>query len=322
MAGGGYTGHDVHIDVPLSNLAIAYRPEGFIADQICPIVPVRKQSDSYLIWDIADAYRVESTLRAPGTEANVIERTVSSGTFFCKNYALKDRIPYEDIVNADANQIFFERSARAEFLKDKLYLDWEYRVAKQVTSGTNCYSYSAVASAWTGYANATPINNINTAINVIQDATGQKPNSIIFGLYAWRNFCNCTQVLDRIFGSVGAGPNGRLVAEEQIKTLFSLERVLVAGAYRNSAEEGQSASLSEIWKDNVLVYYAPLAPRKDKPSFMYAFRWAGVQGMDMTAEVFTDDKKKAEEVQLGYYQDEKITASGLSFLITGVGSSQ
>ena len=321
MAGGGFTGHDVHIDVPLSQIAIAYRPEGFIADQICPIVPVNKQSDGYYVWDIADAYRIEDTARAPGTEANVIQRSVSSGTYFAKNYALKDRIPYEDIANSDAGGIFLERQSRAEFIKDKLYLDWESRVARAVTSGTNCGSYSSVDSSWTVYANATPINDINTAINNIQDVTGQKPNSIIFGGYAWRHFSNCTQVLDRLFGSVGAGPNGRLITEDLIKTLFGFERVLIGGAYKNTTDEGQTQSLSGIWHDNVLVYYAPLTPRKDKPSFMYGFRWNSVPGMNMTAEVFDDPKKKAEEVQIGYFQDEKITAAGLSFLISGVGSS-
>jgi hypothetical protein len=247
---------------------------------------------------------------------------VSSGTYFAKNYALKDRIPYEDIQNADAANLFFARNARAEYIKDKLMLDMEYRVAKQCTSGSNVYSYSATASAWTNYSVATPINNINTAIRVVQDATGQRPNSIIFGNYAFHHFSNCDQVLNRLWGSAGAGANGRLVQLQNVKDLFGLERVLVAGTYYNSADEGQSATVSELWKDNVLLYYAPTTPRIDKPSFMYAFRWNSVPGMSMVAEVFTDEKRKAEEVQLGYYQDEKITASGLAFLITGVGSSQ
>jgi hypothetical protein len=322
MAGGGYTGHDVHIDVPLSQIAIAYKPEGFIADQIAPIVPVNKQSDGYFVWDIADAFRVEDTLRAPGAEANVIEFSVASGTYFAKNYALKDRIPYEDLKNADAAQIFFERSARAERIKDKLMLDMEYRVAKACTSGSNVYSYSPVGSSWAVFANAKPIEDIWQAIQTIQDGSGQRPNSIIFGGYAWNKFRQCDDVKNALFGTAGTGSNGRTVSTENIKNLFEVERLLVGGAYRNSADEGQSVSLSGMWNDNVLVYYAPLTPRKDKPSFMYGFRWSAVPGMDMQAEVYQKESAKAEEVQVGYYQEEKITASALAFLITGVGSSQ
>jgi len=72
MAGGGATGHDLHLDQHLSNIAINYQPKGMIADVIAPIVKVGKQSDNYIIWDHADAFRVEDDKRAPGTEANKI----------------------------------------------------------------------------------------------------------------------------------------------------------------------------------------------------------------------------------------------------------
>lgn len=315
-----FTGRDVHLDVPLSNVAIAYKPEGFIADQLFPIVQVPKQSDAYYIWNIADVFRVEPTLRAPGTPANIIEMSVSSGTFFCKNYALKTRTPYEDIQNADAGFIWTERSARAEHVKDKLYLDWEYRAALMMTSGANCGSYSAVQSAWSG-SGGDPIADINYAMNWVQDATGQRPNSMVMGNYAWRVLRENTAMLNKFFGTAGASTTGRLVTPDMVKGLFDLERLVIGGAYRNTTQEGQTASLSQIWNDNLVVYYAPLAARKDKPSYGYSFRWDAVPGMNMTAEVFQDEKAKAEEVQLGYYQDEKITAQTLSYLICGVDSS-
>jgi len=316
----GATGRDVHVDVALSNVAIAYRPEGMIADQIAPIVPVNKQSDAYYIWSAADAFRVEDDKRAPATEANVITRSVSSGTFFADNYALKDRIPYEDIENADAGFIFTERASRTQYVKDKLMLSMEYRVAMQCTSGSNIGSYDTTNSAWTDYTNARPIADIKTGMNVVEDTTGQRPNSIIFGRYAWRHFVENSDVIDRVYGNVTNGKTARMIGIEHAKAVFECDRVLVGGAYYNSTEEGQTLSLSQLWNDNVLIYYAPMRPRKDVPSFMYAFRWNKV--MQMTAAVHQLPRAKAEEVELGYYQDEKITASTLGFLITGVGSAQ
>lgn len=316
----GATGRDVHIDVPLSNIAIAYRPDGMIADQIAPIVPVNKQSDGFYIWSLADAYRTEDDLRAPGTEANIITRSLSSGTYFADNYALKDRIPYEDIQNADAGFVFTERSSRVEYIKDKLMLNMELRIANQCTSGSNVGSYSAVASSWTDYTNSDPLTDIKTAINNVEDATGQRPNSIILGRYAWRHFQENAAVISRVYGNVTQGKTARMIGMEHAKALFEVERVLVGGAYRNTADEGQSASLSQLWNDNALIYYAPMKPRKDKPSFMYGFRWNKI--MNMAAKVYQLPRASAEEIELGYYQDEKITSSALGFLITGVGSSQ
>lgn len=320
----GATQHDVHIDVPLSNIAIGYKPFGFIAEQLAPIVPVKKQSDGYYIWSVADAFRAEDDYRAPTAEANVMEYSVNSDKYFADNYALKDRISYEDLKNADGSWSFTERGARAERIKDKLYLNWEKRVALQVTSGSNVGSYSNTGSAWTDGTNSDPRGDIDTALNVVLDTTGYRPNRIVFGEYAWRNFRSAAVVRNYLYGSAGAniGPEGRNVTVENARALFEVEQVLIGRAYYNTTEEGQTASLAQLWNDNVLVYYAPLTPRKDVPSFMYSFRWDAVPGMSMQAEVFDLPRNKAEEIQLGYYQDEKITASTLGFLIRGVGSSQ
>lgn len=317
---GKTTGRDVHVDIPLTNVAIAYRPEGMIADQIAPIVNVNKQSDSYYVWDIGDAFRTEQDDRAPGTKANKIDFQVHSDTFFAQNYALANMIPYEDIENADAGQIFTERSARVEGVKDKLMLNYEYRIAQQVTSGSNVGSYTTTASAWTDYTNADPLGDLQTAINNVQDATGYRPNSVLFGNYAWREFRENSTVIDRMYGTAGTASAGRIVSQAQAASLLEVERLLVGGGYYNTTEEGQTESLSQIWNDNVLVYYAPMTPRKDKPSFMYSFRWNKI--MNMQAFVFQEKDAFAEKVHVGYYQDEKITASNLAFLVTGVGSSQ
>ena len=316
------TGRDIHIDVPLSNVAIAYKPTGFIAEELAPIVGVPKQSDAYPIWSIADAFRTEEDYRAPKTEANVIESSVSSAKFFCDNYALKDGISYEDIANADAQWLQLERGYRAESVKDKLYLNWELRTAQLCTSGTNVGSYSATASGWTDYTNSTPLDDVQTAINVVLDTTGYRPNRVVMGEYAWRHFRENTAIQNRLFGTAGTQNDGRIVKQAQVAALLEVEKIMVGRAYYNTTEENQTASLSQLWNDNVLVYYAPMTPRKDVPSFMYSFRWNAVPGMSMQAEIFDRKYKKSQEVQLGYFQDEKITASTLGFLMTGVGSSQ
>lgn len=318
---GQSTGRDLHIDRPLSQVAMRYRPMGFIADQIAPTVPVNNQSDSFYVWNIEDVYRIVDDYRAPGREARRITRSLSSDTFFCKNYALKESIVYEDMVNADAKEIFANRSAAAEAVLDQLYLNWEYRVAMQVTSGSNCGSYSAVASAWSDKDNSDPIGNIDTGIENIAGLTGFRANSIIYGRNAWKSFRRHNDVIKAIFGNSAVG-KARVPTFDGVRALFDVDRVLVGGAYYNSSQENQSASLASLWDDMCLIYYAPMTPRKDVPSFMYSFDWNKVKGFNRMAQVFDEPKRGAEDVQVGYYQDEKITGASLSFLITGVNSSQ
>lgn len=318
----GSTRRDVHIDRPLTNVAIAYRPEGFIADMIAPVVPVPHRSDGYYVWNSAEAYRRDNAYRAPGTEARRITRSVASDTFYCHNYALKDQIPFEDIRDADEGFVFTERQVRAESIKDKLYMDKEYRVATKLTDSTYVGSYSATASAWNvPGGSGRPILDVKTAIEDVENRTGQKVNSVVFGLNAWRSFKYHESVQNYLYGSAGAGGDGRTVALDQVKKIFDLERALVGGAYINSAQEGQAQSLASLWADYVLLYFAPTGPRKDKPSYMYSFLWQAM-GMPMQAEVRERPVIRAEEVELGEYCDEKVTASALSFLITHVNCSQ
>ena len=81
---GAATGRDLHIDQLLSEMAMAYRPEGFIADMIFPTVNVQKQSDLYMVFDRADRGRIEDTSRAPGVQANRVTEAVGSATYFAK----------------------------------------------------------------------------------------------------------------------------------------------------------------------------------------------------------------------------------------------
>jgi hypothetical protein len=139
------------------------------------------------------------------------------------------------------------------------------------------------------------------------------------GIDAWLSFRRDATVRNIIFGSNNGGgyPSVRQVAE-----LLEVDQVHVGGAYYNAGQEGVSESLSTIWGDNVLIYHAPANPSKEMPSFGYNFRWAaaGLPNMQVERHPY-DSRRKAEDVEVGYYQDEKITGSTYGFLIRAVNSS-
>lgn len=313
------TGRELHIDVPLSNVAIDYRPQGMIADMISPVVEVPNITGQIPVFDRADVLRVENTLRAPGVPANLVTRDVSSDSYVCKNYALRRSITIEDRTNADPIYVQKLFNGGAQFLKTKLSLDWERRVARKVCSGSNVGSYSAVSSAWTDLTNSNPLANLNTAIDNVQDATGYRPNRIIFGEKAWRYLRRHSGVLNLIFGQ---NNGGGYATPDAVANLLEIPTVLIGRAYQNTTEEGKAESLSQIWNDNVLVYYSPDNASVDDPAFMYSFRWgaAGIPNMQVERHPY-DTKSKSEDIELGYYQDEKITGKSYGFLLTAVTSS-
>ena len=111
---------------------------------------------------------------------------------------------------------------------------------------------------------------------------------------------------------VGIDTTGDSVADE----------VLVGGSFQNTGEKNQSESLSTIWGENVLVSYAPASPTVERPSFGYRFRWVQPGLPNRTVERHPyNSRTHSEEVEVGYYQDEKITGSSYGHLIVAVNSS-
>lgn len=313
----GATGRDVHVDRLLSEMAIDYRPEGFIADQIFPMVEVQKQSDLYTVFDRGERLRRQNTTRTPGTPARQIVRDVGSDTYFANNFALAYPVTIEDRKNADAVLVSNLYEGGAQYCLDHLMLDWEIRAATQVTNTSNVGSSSAVSSAWNGAGS--PLADMNQAIDNVHYSNGLKPTDVTFGIEAWDSFRRDTTVRDLIFGT---NNGGGYPSTEQVAQLLGVKRVHIGGVFQNVSDEGQDESLSSIWGDNVLVYYRPDSPTRERPSFAYNFRWAqpGLPNMVVERHPY-DTKTKSELVEVGYYQDEKVTGSTYGFLIVACNSS-
>jgi len=313
------TGRDLHIDQNLTQIAMGYRPMGMIVDMIAPVVNVSKETDLYPIFSRKEALGLEATQRSRGAEAKKITRSVSSAGYAVKNYALAQDIYLEDRVNIDAAYEAEMFGGAAEYLTTKLYQDWEYRTLNVVGSASNVSTGFLCGSSWTG-ANGDPFGQVIQVIEQQQALTGVRPNSILMGWRAW-NWMRRNQNMRNLLNGTNNG--GGLVTRDAVRNLFEVEKFLVTEAFFNTANEAQAETLVQPFADKVLVYYAPPNPSREVPSFMYSFRWAAPGLPNMIAERHPfDSRRKVETVEVGYYQDEKVTGSDYGALLLGVGSSQ
>lgn len=313
----GVTAKSLHVNKVLSEMAMGYRPDGMIADMIFPMVSVSKQSDIYLVHDRGRLLRRQSTQRSPGAEARKVDFEMGSATYYARNYALKAPVTIEDKANADPEYAQQLITNRAQLVMDDLALDREVRVSNLVNNTSNVGSSAAVTSAWNGAGH--PLTDINAAIDNVKYANGKAPNLVIFGPEAWDSFRRDSNVRNLIKGS---NNGGGYVNETEVRNLLNVETVLISQAFQNTGEEGQTEALSTILGDNVLIAYSAKTPSKERPSFGYEFRWAapGLPNMMVERHPY-DQKTKSEEVEVGYYSDDKITGASYGFLLTAVNSS-
>lgn len=310
------TGRNLYIDVPLSNVVVGRRPVGFIADQIIPIVPVTKQSAMYWTTNRKEAFRHEPNIsqRAPLAAPRKVTFGVSSDNYFAKNYALAAEWPAEDEVNADIQINLAE--GHATNVVDKLMYDLEFRTA---TLATNVHTTINVATAWTNTAGASVYSNLIDHLDAFRVSTGLKANRIIIPATIWKHVKRNAEIRDILYGD-----RGGLVAPAQLASLLEVEQILIPELLVNTAGETEtdngSAALSELWGPYVnLMHVNPLRGQQ-VDTWAQAFRWTDPKlGVPMAVERYPyDGKRKAEGLQVGYYQDEKIVSTDLNWRVASI----
>lgn len=306
------TGRDLHIDVPLSNVVVGRRPEGFIADELLPITMVSKQSNIFYKYNHLEWFRDEDrdlTLRAPGTEAKKVHMTVTSDTYFAPNYALGTDWPIEDEVNAD--EVLQWAESQALHLTDKLLLDYERRIAILAVTTTNVGTVSTIASLWSDPVNSTPFFDVNDKLEAFRQRTGSKANTLIIPEQVAVKLRGNTQIRDILFGD-----RGGLATVEQFAKLFNVSKVLIPASQVNTSAEAdpQGGTLANIWGDNMYIAKIDLLAGRFTDTWINAFRWTSPQLGQPFAVIRHpfDTKKRIFELEVSYYQAEKIVSSDLA----------
>lgn len=244
---------DVVIDPALSNVSIKFTNDTYIADMILPTIKVSKQTGKYYVYDKANL-RIDRTERAAGSGANEIDFGLTTASFSCDDHALKSFVADEiqDQAEAALNPLIDE----TETITDKLLLDRENNAATLLTTAANFTNTSTLSgtSQWSDYANSDPIGDIRTARTTVHAATFKKPNTLVIGKQAFDMLCDHPDIVERVkYSQLG------VVTEELLARIFQLEKVIVGTAGKNTANEGQTDSLSYVWGKHALVCY--IAPR-------------------------------------------------------------
>lgn len=304
-----------HVDGPLSNLAVKAFDGGgnFVAGRLFPPVPVGKQSDMYYTIDKNSWLRVPDTKRAPKTAANRIEWKASSDTYFADNYAIGTDHAKETLANAD--QALRIRETSTMFVTEALQRDLEVRVANTVTSVSNVGSGVVLSGAtlWSDYANSNPISAVNTGHAFIENQTGFHANLAIVDKDTYRILRHHPVIRDYV-KYTGQGP----VPDQMLRDVFEVNEILVARGIRENAIEGGTASLTNIWGNNFLLAFVRPGVSLQTATFGLSMRWQP-EGFPAPFVVerydHHDRSKKAEIIEAQYFQDEKIVASDLAYLI-------
>lgn len=314
------SGPNAHVDVPLSNLAIAAFSTGedeFIADQLFPQVNVAKQSDKYYIIEKGAFLRSVETLRAPKAKARRLEYTVNSESYFADGHALADENALEDLANADIAIGLRENSTM--LVTSQLKRAQEIRVANLVTSASNMGSGVALAGGarWSDFINSRPLADVRTAHAFIRQTTGLRANTMILDWDTWQIVREHPDLLD-----LYKHTSGGQVTLAQLAATFSVDKIMLGqGIIENMPEGSSLSSITNIWSNVCLLAHVEPTRGLKTRTLGLRFGWqpAGFPGafqVERSVQAGAGTRK-VEIIEAGHFQDEKVVASDLGYVITG-----
>jgi hypothetical protein len=307
----------VHVDVPLTNVAVAFLqdPANFVASRVFPMVPVAKASGKYFEYDRSYFLRNEVKKRAPGTAAARAGFGVSTSSYTCDRDAIAHDIPDPVRENTDS-PLNLDRDA-AMFVAAQLALNAEIQWAAKyfttsVWTGSSSGSDITPSTLWSDAA-STPVEDVKTQKRAVLKNTTKEPNKLVLGITCFDKLCDHPDILDRIKHAAGPG-NPAIANEKTLAMVFGVEEVIVAKGVKNTGSEGSTASYSFVQDpESALLVYAPANAGLMIPSGGYMFTWQGAGnpfGVQMKS-YRNPEAIESDSVEGNFWYDFKLVSAAL-----------
>lgn len=308
---------DVHVDKILTNISIAFRNRMYIADMIFPDVRVEYQSDKYYIFPLEEWFRDEAQKRAPGGRSVGGGFPLSTDSYFAEEIAYHTLL--EDEVKQNADAVLRMEAAKTNFVTEKIFLNREIKVSDIVFDSANWENSVTLSGTdqWDDYDNSDPIDDLETAIDTVEEETGQLVNTIVMGREVWRGLKHHPQLLDRLpLTGLKTATLQTLTAlladqgDEQIQL-----RVLVGAARKNDNARGATdQSLTPIWGKHCWIGHVAPSPGREIPSAGYNFVWPD-NGQVRGVRRWRDEDHHSDKIEAFTRFDQKVTGKALGYLI-------
>jgi len=311
----------VEMSVGFEEFSLEASRRGFIGPLVLKPRIVSKQAASIGQVPLAAHLQPRDTARAP--RSGYARSTFQFGTldYSCQEHGAEETI--DDSELSIYRDLIDQETIHAQRAIDAVLRDYEKAVADAVfdaATWTGDYT-TGISDEWDDPANATPVDDVKSAMRTVWERTGLWPNCLIMTRHHLDALQQCDQITERMIYRGGEGP--AVVTRQALAQIFGIDQVLVADAAYNSATEGQAVEISSIWSDEY-VMVARVATTDDMGeaclgrTFLFADDGAGVNGNELAVilEEYRQEDVRGSVLRARTYWDEKITMKAAGQLLT------
>jgi len=302
--------NEVHVSAPLTNLAIQFRNPAFVASEIFPVIPVKHEADKYYKFLREELRRVNS-LRAVGARSKEVKWGVTEGTYKAEEYALSALVADRIIANSDV-AIRPEMNTTNKLMK-WIMLDYESRV-QAIAQDTSKVGGSHVPTIkWDGGGTVTIEADVDTGKQAMRRGAGVIPNKIVMNAEV-KDVVKKDSTVRNLIRYTMPAASGLLTDGELPPVLWNMKTV-VAGSVEDTANEGQDASISDVWNDNVVLVFVDAAPSLDALTFGFTMRVRQGGKLDAVTTKWREPGRKGNFVEPSVIQAEEVCAAECAYII-------
>lgn len=232
----------------------------FIAPTIFPEMPVQAISDTFTRIDVKAGTQNPDTSYAGG-RPNKVDFGVVEDSYRCAPHAIEQAV--RDIDKGRVKGRFDMEAIAAAIPALVLMTDMEKEAEGVLNNNVNLplsgNTGATVSNDWANPSTSTPIVDVLAGQARMRAKTGgMVADTMILPWKAWSEISQSDQILGRIKNVDMSVTNG-LLQGTVLNALFQVNRILIPGAYRDTANQGLAASIQEIWSPDY-VYLLITAP--------------------------------------------------------------
>jgi len=294
---------------------------GFIGNRVLPVFESAVQAGTYGKVPLKELLKEPQVGRNDRGDYNRFSFAFEDDTFATKERGLE--MPMDRRRARMYRQFFdFETACTAATLGAVLRAQ-EKRIADAIFNATTFTRYTAaVTNEWNDHTSATPVTDVGKAVRLVWEATGLWANALIINRRVFRNLRMCDEVTDMVASSgAGASIEPSKITTQTLASVFDLKHILVAGSARNSATEGQDASIASVWSDEYAMVACINEPGDsiEMPGLGRIIHW-GEDGSTIggTIETYYEDSSRGDVVRVRHDIDEKIRYTACGYLLSNI----
>lgn len=310
---------DVHVNVPLSNMTVAYMQDAkdYICDKVFPTIPVPQISGTYFTFPKNTFLKNRAGKWTPGAQMKQTVIDVEhTGTYSCQFRAVEYMMPWHIKAAADS-QLNLDYAAMSH-VTQQLLLNREQEWAADFFANskwTKEYTGNTDFNYWDNPTTSNPIQDIAEARDYLFSQTAKMPNTLVLP-YKVYTALRIHPLIKEMF-KFYQFPDAR---EAALARIFDVDNVLIGKALQMSSNDGATDAITDVFSTHAWLGYVPSAPGIMAPASGYQFGYTGMTaGFQIAVERIPDQRDKVDYIQAIQCYDQKLIGADLgAFFVNAI----